>query len=152
VEPEDIYRVYFHGPAFQVLEGVQRDGERVVGKLRTDLPPFTGDPKQTLTPPRLIELCLQTAGVWEIGKTGVLALPTAIDRVVLHQVEGNESAIYAQMEPKAAPGGEVCFDGQVVDGKGNVYLEMHGYRTARLPTAVDASEVAPLKAAVADQD
>jgi NAD(P)-dependent dehydrogenase (short-subunit alcohol dehydrogenase family) len=152
VGPEDIYRVYFHGPAFQVLEGVERDGDRVVGKLCMDLPPFTGAPKQTLTPPRLIELCLQTAGVWEIGKTGVLALPTAIDRVVLHQVQENGSALYAQMEPKAAPDGEVCFDGQVVDENGKVYLEMHGYRTARLPTAVDAKEVEPLKAAVADQD
>ena len=96
VEPADIYRVYFHGPAFQVLDGVQRAGDAVVGKLRTDLPAFTGSPVKMLTVPRLLELCLQTAGVWEIGKTGVLALPTAIERVVVHQLPENGQVLYAQ--------------------------------------------------------
>jgi hypothetical protein len=149
VEPADIYRVYFHGPAFQVLDGVQREGDTVVGRLRADLPAFTGSPAKMLTVPRLLELCLQTAGVWEIGKTGVLALPTAIDRVVVHQLPENKEVLYAQMEPR--PGdNDLCFDGRVVDEKGQVYLEMNGYRTARLPTSIAPEQVAPLKAAVAD--
>jgi NAD(P)-dependent dehydrogenase (short-subunit alcohol dehydrogenase family) len=152
VAPADIYRVYFHGPAFQVLDGVQREGDVVVGKLNTDLPAFTAAPVQMLTLPRLLELCLQTAGVWEIGKTGVLALPTAIDRVVVHQVPEKESALYAQMEPRSGSDDELCFDGRVVDKEGRVYLEMNGYRTARLPTSIDPEQVAPLKAAVADAD
>jgi hypothetical protein len=150
VEPADIYRVYFHGPAFQVLDGVQRDGDAIVGKLNVDLPAFTGAPVEMLTVPRLLELCLQTAGVWEIGKTGVLALPTAIDRVVVHLKPENGETLYAQMEPRPGSDETLAFDGRVVDEQGKVYLEMSGYRTARLPTSIDPEQVAPLKAAVAD--
>ena len=108
-----------------------------------------------LTLPRLLELCLQTAGVWEIGKTGVLALPTAIDRVVVHRAPENGAlengaALYAQMAPRPGSDDDLCFDGRVVDENGRVYLEMNGYRTARLPTTIDPEQVAPLKAAVAD--
>jgi hypothetical protein len=165
VAPADIYQVYFHGPAFQVLDGVQREGDAaagdaatrgsVVGKFRADLPEFTGAPAKMVTLPRLLELCLQTAGVWEIGQTGTLALPTAIERVVVHRApeDGalmNGGALYAQMEPRSGAGDELAFDGRVVDQEGRVYLEMSGYRTARLPTSIDAEQVAPLKAAVAN--
>jgi len=148
VEPKDIYRVYFHGPAFQVLDGVQAGSERVVGRMRADLPPMTGEPKQTITPPLLIELCMQTAGVWEIGKTGTLALPTAIDRVVIHHRPENGSSLYAEIEPKAGPGDEVRFDGYVVDEQGKIYLELQGYRTARLPDPVSEEKAAPLRAVI----
>ncbi len=148
VEPEAIYRVYFHGPAFQVLDGVQVNGGRVIGRLRDGLPPIMEASKQTLTLPRLIELCLQTAGVWEIGKTGTLALPMAIEQVVLHPSQENGVSLYAEMEPQTGPGDELCFDGRVVDEQGNLYLELRGYRTARLPQTVADSEVAPLRAAV----
>jgi hypothetical protein len=148
VAPEAIYRVYFHGPAFQVLDGVQAGHERVVGRMRTDLPPMTGESKQTLTPPLLIELCLQTAGVWEIGKTGTLALPTAIDRVVIHHRPENGSLLYAEMEPKTGPGDKVQFDGHVVDEQGTVCVELYGYRTARLPDPIGEEKAAPLRAAI----
>jgi hypothetical protein len=32
-----------------------------------------------------------------------------------------------------------------VDEQGNVYLELKGYRTARLPAPVDAAAIAPLR-------
>ena len=38
VAPDDIYRVFFHGPAYQVLAGVWRDGDATVGELAADLP------------------------------------------------------------------------------------------------------------------
>ena len=43
VQAADIYQLYFHGPAFQVLEGVQRSGESVLGKLNKSLPAFTNE-------------------------------------------------------------------------------------------------------------
>jgi hypothetical protein len=148
VEPADIYEVYFHGPAFQVLGGVQRQGETVVGKLAADLPAFTGAPRTMLTLPRLLELCLQTAGVWEIGKTGVLALPTAIERAVVHRLPAENGRLYAEIEPRQAGTDDLSFDGRVVDEAGNLYLEVQGYRTARLPSPVDRDAVAPIQAAV----
>ena len=155
VGPEDIYRVYFHGPAFQVLGGVQAEGEQVTGKLRSDLLPIIEQAKRTAISPRLIELCLQTAGVWEIGKTGTLALPTAIERVILHaegsceeRAQQNGDPVYAQIKPVLAQNDEPSFDARVVDGQGNVYLELEGYRTARLPAPVDSELIAPLRAVI----
>jgi hypothetical protein len=107
-----------------------------------------GETQETITLPLLIELCMQTAGVWEIGKTGTLALPMAIEQVVLHRLQENGASLYAEIEPQTGPGDEVCFDGRVVDEKGNLYLELKGYRTARLPQMVADSEVAPLKAEI----
>ncbi len=83
VAHDDIYRVYFHGPAYQVLdEGWQYDGG-AVGRFAADLPaghlPET-DP--TTTEPRLAELCFQTAGLWEIGETGQMSLPAHADLIV----------------------------------------------------------------------
>jgi 3-hydroxymyristoyl/3-hydroxydecanoyl-(acyl carrier protein) dehydratase len=144
VEPEAIYRVYFHGPAFQVLEGVQARDDRVIGRLRSDLPPITRRADQILTAPRLIELCLQTSGVWEIGKIGALALPTAIEQVVIHAWHESGSPVYAEIEPKTDRDGALTFDARVVDGQGTVYLELQGYRTARLPDPVDDELIAPL--------
>ena len=62
VNRDDIYAVYFHGPAYQVLDRAWRDNGHVVGRLASELPvdhvPSSG-PIDFV--PRLIELCFQTA-------------------------------------------------------------------------------------------
>ncbi|MBN1642313.1 MAG: SDR family NAD(P)-dependent oxidoreductase, partial [Anaerolineae bacterium] len=148
LDQDAIYRVYFHGPAFQVLDGVQSDGVSVIGRYKSDLPPMTDAEKETLIAPLLIELCLQTAGVWEIGKTGVLALPTAIEQVTVYRTPSEDGPVYAQIEPRQVGEDDLAFDARVVDAHGNLYLELRGYRTARLPAPVDHAHVAPIRAIV----
>ena len=83
VAADDIYRIYFHGPAYRVLERVWRDGDRVVGLMADPLPPDHLPAEcPTRLAPRLIELCFQTAGIAEIARTGRMGLPERIDRVV----------------------------------------------------------------------
>ena len=66
-DAEAVYAIYFHGPAYQVLESVWRDGDAVVGRLSHDLPTDREPSDATIvTPPRLVELCFQTAGVREL--------------------------------------------------------------------------------------
>ncbi|NPV74744.1 MAG: SDR family oxidoreductase [Anaerolineae bacterium] len=144
VEAEQIYRLYFHGPTFQVLEGVQRSEEGVTGKLRADLPPIIGDRQTSLTRPALVELCLQTAGIWEIGKTGVLGLPGSIGSLKLYEVRASDAAIFAQVQPRQE-NGHLSFDAQVVDARGRLYLELKDYRTSPLPYAVESGLIEPLK-------
>jgi hypothetical protein len=148
ITPEAIYAVYFHGPAFQVLDGVQGQNGGVIGRWKVDLPPVTAEPAELLAMPLLIELCMQTAGVWEIGKTGTLALPTAIDRVVVYRIPPAGAALYACVEPRQDERDELKFDARVVDGEGQLCLELEGYRTARLSAPVDEALVSPLRAAV----
>ena len=56
----------------------------------------------TLMAPRLIELCFQTAGVWEMGVQGRMGLPQHVDRVsslLLPVPESADDRLYAVVTP-----------------------------------------------------
>ena len=81
VGANDIYRIYFHGPAYRVMESAWRSGDGVAGRLAEQLPPdHQPAAAATLMEPRLIELCFQTAGIGQLGKDGRMALPLHVDR------------------------------------------------------------------------
>jgi hypothetical protein len=142
VEAAQIYRIYFHGPAYQVVEKAWWDGEHMVGELTSNLPDECkpSDPP-TLIRPRLIELCFQTAGLWEMATHDRMGLPRQVDGVSwLRPPKLEGSAFYALVTPHPDLG---TFDAEVVDGEGNCYLRLYGYSTAEVPSSVDS---APLKA------
>jgi len=146
---DDIYEIYFHGPAYQVLDEAWSAGGDVVGRMVADLLP-NQDPADAplATAPRLTELCFQTAGVWEIGTTGSMALPMRVGRVV--PTVGGEPA----GEPALAvvkPADDGGFEANVVDGAGRVLLRLEGYRTVQLPGALDDGQVAPLRTAMSGE-
>jgi hypothetical protein len=131
-----IYDIYFHGPAYQVLEGVSLSEDQAWGLMAPALPDDTRPAGAAgLMAPRLIELCLQTAGVWELKKRSVLALPAAIRSVEVFQQpeEGSSARLYALV--KAVDGG-ASFDAQVLDESGTVYVSLTGYSTVPLPVPV----------------
>ncbi|MDJ0852908.1 MAG: SDR family NAD(P)-dependent oxidoreductase, partial [Myxococcota bacterium] len=143
VEAADIYRVYFHGPAYQVLDAAWRDGERVVGRMATTLPPnHAPEELPLLAAPRLVELCFQTAGIFEIGTTGRLGLPQRIDRVALFPAA---AAPAGPVHALVTPLGDGRFDATVIDGVGNTCVELAGYATAALPAPLEEGLVAPLR-------
>jgi acyl transferase domain-containing protein/acyl carrier protein len=148
IEAADIYRLYFHGPAYQVLERAWWDGHRIVGLLAKGLP-VNHVPSElpTLMAPRLIELCFQTAGLWEMGTQGRMGLPQHVDRVSssLGIRESDGTRLYAVITPDPNRG---SFDAEIVDANGNSYLQLAGYRTIALPSAVDAEGLKALQAAM----
>ena len=112
------------------------------GRLVDSLPPDHSAPAATVTDPRLVELCFQTAGVLEIATTAAMALPSHIDRLVLRsRLEAATGPVQALVHPT----GDGGFDAAVVDGDGNVLLELGGYRTIELPGGLDDELVAPLR-------
>jgi NAD(P)-dependent dehydrogenase (short-subunit alcohol dehydrogenase family) len=134
ISTEDIYRVYFHGPAYRVLAGAVVEDDTAVGLLAQPLPAATAPEEVPLImQPRLIELCFQTAGIWEIRTKSVLALPMALDSVTTYRAPDGSVNLYAVV--KAVDGG-AHFDAWVVDEHGNVYVELLGYRTVQLPNRV----------------
>jgi NAD(P)-dependent dehydrogenase (short-subunit alcohol dehydrogenase family) len=144
VQSEDIYRLYFHGPSFQVLDGVQRSGDKVLGKLRKDLPPTTSDGR-SLSMPLLVELCFQTAGIWEAGTTGILALPHSIESIQLYRHDVNGIAIYAEVTPLESNGEGQRFNARVIDENGSIYLDLQNYSTVALPYSSSPELITPLK-------
>ncbi|MCP3956867.1 MAG: SDR family NAD(P)-dependent oxidoreductase [bacterium] len=146
VAPADIYRIYFHGPAYRVLDGVWRGGDgTVVGRMAASLGDNHHPPElPARMTPRLIELCFQTAGVWEIGTTGRLALPRHVDSVrVLRSPDEAQGRFHALVEPAKSGDG---FDARVVDEDGTVFVELSGYRTIVVPSPLEEEKVAPLRA------
>jgi hypothetical protein len=135
-----IYDVYFHGPAYQVLERAWRGERGPVGLMAAGLPAdHVPADRSEVASPRLIELVFQTAGIWEIGHHGRFGLPQHVDRVVLHSAGEPVGRVEAVVETN--DGG---FDGRVVDEAGTVLVDVHGYRTVELPGGVDPERQAPL--------
>ena len=81
--PDLVYKFYFHGPAYQVVGEAWRSNGSAVARFADDLPANHTPEQPTVIGPRLVELCFQTAGLWEAGTTGTLALPASIDRLDL---------------------------------------------------------------------
>jgi hypothetical protein len=145
VKADEIYRLYFHGPAFQVLEAVQRSGDTLLGKLQKSLPSITNQEHDMLSTPTLVELCFQTAGIWEMGKTGTMALPRSIESLTLHRQHVNGHAVYAEVTPGQTENGELHFDARVVDARGHLYLELKNYRTIAIPDSVESALLTPFE-------
>jgi NAD(P)-dependent dehydrogenase (short-subunit alcohol dehydrogenase family) len=142
---DDVYKVYFHGPAYQVLDEAWRYNGGAVGRFSAELPADQpGADRPFVTEPRLLELCFQTAGVMEIGLTGVMALPREVERVVPVRPVDGSSPLFAVVHPV----GDGGFDCRVVDAEGDVILRLDGYRTVALPGTVPDELGGPLRRAM----
>jgi hypothetical protein len=128
VTAAEIYRSYFHGPAYQVLDSVWASDRVALGRMAEHLPPDSDG--TLLLDPRRIELCLQTAGIWQIRAHGAgLALPREIDELRWNG-GGAAGPVVASVHARDDGG----FDAEVADARGAPHLTMRGYRTS----AVDA--------------
>jgi hypothetical protein len=76
-----------------------------------------------------------------------MGLPQHIDCVSLLKPipESTDAVLYAVVTPDPSQG---RFDAEVVDAKGNCYLQLTSYRTVAVPGAIDAERVKPLHAAM----
>ncbi|MCC7162636.1 MAG: SDR family NAD(P)-dependent oxidoreductase [Anaerolineae bacterium] len=136
INAEQIYSIYFHGPAYKVLERARVEGDTAIGELKTPLAADTAQGQgDWLLAPRLVELCFQTAGVWAIKTNGVMALPRAIGSVSAHRQlrDAGGQPLYAIV--KTTDGG-ASFDATVVDGSGEIYVSLSSYQTVALPGTV----------------
>src|SRR5947199_4157399 len=81
----------------------------------------------TLACPRLIELCFQTAGVWELGTQSRMGLPQQVTAAQFFRSPAlAKDRLHAVVVPDASRG---TFDADVVDTEGNCYVRVTGYRT-----------------------
>jgi hypothetical protein len=149
VEAGDVYRVYFHGPAFQVLDSAWGDGPgKMVGRMRDPLPQDHVPAERPLTmAPRHVELCLQTAGIYEVGTTGHMRLPYRIRRLVKYREPEPGETMYSVVRERPDHSG---FDAEVLDGGGSVYLRLEDYRSAEHPDELDVGVLAPIRAAMVE--
>jgi NAD(P)-dependent dehydrogenase (short-subunit alcohol dehydrogenase family) len=151
VTSEEIYKLYFHGPAFQVLDAAQSSREDVLGRFNKRVVAESGGTNSPLATPMLIELCFQTAGLWEAGATGNLALPSSVGSISVYPQPLNGVPIYAEVTPREC-GQNLAFDARVVDASGNVFVEMENYRTSQLPFPAEDVLVEPMRSLVTSRN
>lgn len=140
----DIYRLFFHGPTFQVLEAAQLDADRLLGRfnarLAFQLPPGSNSRLRSL----LLELCFQTAGLYQTGVNGVLALPAFVGKVRFNQLGAPQFPLYAEVRPDRRGEG-TSFAARVIDQSGQILLEMENYQTAALPYQAEEDKLTPFR-------
>ncbi|HEY6794601.1 MAG TPA: SDR family NAD(P)-dependent oxidoreductase, partial [Kineosporiaceae bacterium] len=142
IGPDLVYRFYFHGPAYQVVGEAWRANGAAVARLAEDLPADHVPGEQpTAIGPRLVELCFQTAGLYEAGTTGTLALPAGIQRLdLLAPAAGPGAGPLVAVAGRAEHG----FDCAVLGADGRVVLRLDGYRTSPMPAPLADDIAVPL--------
>ncbi len=143
---DDVYQVYFHGPAYRVLGSAWPDGPgKVIGQFAEDLPAnHQPEDKTTQMAPRLIELCFQTAGMFELGIADRFGLPSRISSVKkLKEVSAGDMPFFSVVQPTEEGSG---FDADIVNQEGEVFIRLVNYRTAELPGAASTLPTGPIKA------
>jgi hypothetical protein len=144
---ERVYDLYFHGPAYQVVSASWRHDGGNAARLADGLPDnHVPSSAPTLAGPRLVELCFQTAGLWEAAHHGRLALPRHVDAV---RVLRDPAQVSGPLYSVANEVGD-HFDCSVRDAEGDVVLTVEGYRTIALPVPVSADVRQGLGALVAE--
>ncbi len=131
VDSKDIYKLYFHGPAYQVIDKSWKMKNEVVGLFAEGL--------NTL--PRLLELGFQTAGIMEMGVHNRMGLPSHIDVLQVYKgqddLKGQLYAVVDQIEDG--------YNISIVNDKGDIFIFLKGYKTAEFMMNMDEELTAPLE-------
>jgi len=146
VDASQIYRLYFHGPAYQVIESAWRDADTIVAAFAQGLP-ANHEPAElpTAVSPRHIEMCFQTASLMGLAQQARMGLPYSFDELKVAALPAGEATKVFSVISQASDG---AYDAKLVDEKGNVWMTLHGYRTMDLPDPVPTDLVQPLQQAL----
>ena len=147
---DDVYPPMFHGPACQVVAGFGRAGNALVTRLPAQLTRWAVGEQPGRLPSHLLELVLQTCGVWELAETGRMMRPSRIDEVVVRyaqQVITPETRVRVRPRSRRSQG-ERVFDGVALDGAGRELLRVRGYRPVDLGTPAATAATSRIRVAL----
>lgn len=139
VDADEIYRAYFHGPAFQVIANAGFDGDRVMSVLA----PGTGLIPDTA---RILEFGLQSSGLLELALSGRMMVPHRIDRIDYAASGRVEAGCRIHAEARLHNGAGGGNDITIADDTGRLLMHIENYQTVPLPFASDLSAASDLGA------
>ncbi len=144
VTRDQIYKIFFHGPAYQVIDSAWKNGNQIVGQFAQNLSPNHDPADLPLTAsPRFLEMCFQSASLEGLVFQSKLGLPDAFRKFqILASPEMDPSATYFAV---VTSNPDETYDVRIVDSKGSIYLVLQGYRTMNLPDPVPADLLEPLQ-------
>ena len=128
---EELYTGMFHGPSFQVLDGViQADGNTVLCVYKKPSAPLFDDgDKNLIANPLLIEAAFQTCGYRDILVENKLTLPDSIGSLYVNLTEKPKDNLFvlAQYTGKNIEGKSI-YNAFVFDEKGKLWVELADYQ------------------------
>ena len=130
---DDVYRRYFHGASFQVLQRIVSVGENGADAQPLSTPPAWLDQVDSAafsTAPMWREAGFQIAGLWEMVELGRMGLPAGIGTLWCVARPQGTCTVEARRISTEARGS--TFDVWVRDADGRVCDVMRGYRTITL--------------------
>jgi hypothetical protein len=129
----EIYKSFFHGPAYQVIERARVNEAECVARMAHDLGSNTEPANaESILAPRLVELCFQAAALWNTAVKNAMAFPLGFERVVAYR-QPEEAAGRRLFCLCRTPNDGESFDATVVDEAGNVFVALKGYLTVSRP-------------------
>jgi phosphopantetheinyl transferase (holo-ACP synthase) len=139
VTEDDIYAEFFHGPGFRFLDHVVVEGHGKAVRFRYQ---DTGHRKAMFGDmiPGALEAVFQAAAAFGVEARGIMALPTGIERAVIHRADGvprdGELIMVAEHLHESAEDRKVLkFDGVVADDAGTVILSLKNVELVELSTS-----------------
>jgi phosphopantetheine--protein transferase-like protein len=137
VSDRDVYKAFFHGPAFRFLDHLIIEGNgrsvRFVYRDTEQRPSMFDSPT-----PSGIEAIFQAAAGLALESRGVMALPTGIDQAIVHSAgmpySGELVTVRTtQEDPESRL--VFTFDGILRDRDGNALVELKGVEAVELEAA-----------------
>ena len=145
-EGAQVYRVFFHGPAYQVIDSAWRKDDQVIGLFAKNLP-LHHEPAELplVVSPRFIEMCFQTASLTGLALQSRLGLPHAFRELKL--APPPDSAQDGTFFAVVISNPDDSYDVKVVDAQGNVPMILRGYQTMNLPDPIQTDLLEPIQRA-----
>ena len=125
---EEIYRRFFHGPRFQVLQSVE--AMAVKGLVAAASADPSGLPEGLVTAPLVLEAAFQAAGLHWMLLRNRMALPASMEAMALVRTPAAEAALEVTVRLRGE-GDVCCYDIDVEDEIGTV-LKVRGFRLSEI--------------------
>jgi NAD(P)-dependent dehydrogenase (short-subunit alcohol dehydrogenase family) len=133
IEASEIYQSFFHGPAYQVIERARVSEHECVTLMAHDLGPNTEPANaESVMAPRLMELCFQSAALWNTKVKNAMAFPLGFEAVSAYRQPAEAEGRRLYCVCKTHNDGE-SFDAEVVDEAGNLFVQLKSYLTVSRP-------------------
>jgi len=130
VDKETIYKTYFHGPSFQVLDLIiEADRNEVVGVFKKPSKRLLGDNDfKYYFHPMIIEAVFQTCGWRDLYIDNKMTLPDSIDEVIVKDNREDPEKLFTYAVFKGLNEyGKSVYDGWAFDENGEIYIELRNY-------------------------
>ncbi|HUT85721.1 MAG TPA: SDR family NAD(P)-dependent oxidoreductase, partial [Elusimicrobiales bacterium] len=130
ISKNKIYETYFHGPSFQVLEGICKVNEKnvfaVYNKPKASV--WGKNPeRKLLANPLIIEAIFQTCAYRSIHLSGTLSLPDIIGKVTVSDMGQVPDRLFIMGVFKEAKGNKTVYDGYAFNEKGELFATLKDY-------------------------